>query len=211
MNVLAVGAHHDDIEIGCGGGLARLVREGHTVYGMVLTDSETHYTHMGLHRTDGEAREEALAAAGEIGYRPAECGVPPAPNGGLSYDATRMRGIEGFIDENRVELVFSHWPHDLNTDHAAAARLTMTAARRVQRVLLYRTNRYTTGIPFNPSHFIDISGTVDVKRRALSLFATEIRNRGAGWVESFLQENALHGAAAGCPYAEAFEAVRYLV
>jgi LmbE family N-acetylglucosaminyl deacetylase len=178
---------------------------------MVLTDSETHYAHLGLHRTAREARDEALAAAREIGYLPSECGVPTAPNGGLSYDVNMMRGIEGFIDNNRVDTVFSHWPHDLNTDHAAAARLTLTAARRVSRVLLYRTNRYITGVPFNPSHFMDISGMVDIKRRALAFFATEIRNRGAGWVESFLQENALHGAVAGCAYAEAFEAVRFLI
>ena len=117
-------------------------------------------------------------------------------------DGGRRVQVEGvevptdhFIDGRRVEMVFCHWPHDVNTDHAAAARISLVAARRVPRVLLYRSNRYAAGVPFNPVHFFDISATIDVKRRALACHAGEIRNRGAAWAGTFIQENALHGAA----------------
>ena len=211
MHILAIGAHHDDIELGCGGSLARFARGGDAVSGIVLTDSATEYPRHGIRRTADEARAEARAAAREIGYTLIETAAAPARNGELAYTVPLMREVEAFIDARQVGMVFCHWPHDVNTDHAAASRIALTAARRVPRVLLYRSNRYAAGVPFNPAHFIDISATIEFKRRALACFTVEVRNRGAAWAEAFVQECALHGAAIGCAQAEAFEAVRFLV
>lgn len=209
MNILAVGAHHDDIEIGCGGTLARMILEGHTVFGIILTDSETHYTQRNIHRTSQEALYELLDAAKHIGIRYLSAEFPLKNNGKLTYDVDTMRYLEGLINEHGITMVFSHWQSDLNTDHAAAAKMTVVAARRISRVLMYRSNWYQPRQPFNGIVYVDISMTINQKKQALSCYKTEIANRGTEWINTFLNANRIAGFAIDKEYAEAFEPVRY--
>jgi len=209
VNVLAVGAHHDDIELGCGGTLARLAREGHRVFGLTLTNSETHYDFRDIHRTSAVARGEAERAARVLGLTLVELEGFDQDNGTLAYDVELMRRIERFIDEQSVSLVFSHWNHDLNTDHEAAAKLTRVASRRVPSVLMYRSNWYQSGQPFNGTFFVDVTQTIDLKRQSLACFESELANRGHDWVESFFDAHKNAGFAIGKRYAEVFEPLRY--
>ncbi len=209
MNVLAVGAHHDDIELGCGGTLARLAREGHRTFGLTLTNSETHYPFRGIHRTSAVARSEAARAAEVLGLTLVELPGLGCDNGTLQYDVELMRRIERFIDEHSIELVFSHWSGDLNTDHEAAAKLTRVAARRVSSVLMYRSNWYQAEQPFDGRFFVDITDTIEVKRKCLACFESEIANRGEDWLESFFHAHRAAGLAIGTRYAEVFEPLRY--
>lgn len=209
MNVLAVGAHHDDIELGCGGTLARLAREGHRTYGLTLTNSETHYEFRGIHRTSAVAEREAERAAEVLGLTLVALPGFGQGNGSLGYDVELMRRIERFIDEQRIALVFSHWSQDLNTDHEAAAKLTRVAARRVPSVLMYRSNWYPAEQAFHGSFYVDISETVEQKRRSLACFESEIANRGHDWIESFFAAHRHAGQAIGKRYAEVFQPLRY--
>lgn len=209
MNILAVGAHHDDIELGCGGALARMTLEGHSVFGIILTDSETHYSHRNIHRTSQDALYESFEAAKHIGIRYLPADVPLKNNGELTYDVDTMRYLEGLINEHEVTMVFSHWQNDLNTDHAAAAKMTVVAARRISRVLMYRSNWYQPQQPFNGNIYIDISTTINRKKQALSCYKTEIANRGTEWIDTFLNANRIAGFTIDKEYAEVFESVRY--
>jgi N-acetylglucosamine malate deacetylase 1 len=209
MNVLAIGAHHDDIELGCGGTLARLTRDGHNVFGLTLTNSETHYEIADIHRSRDEARAEAAQAAHVLGMKLVELDGKSADNGALAYDVTLMRGIESFIHDQKVALVFSHWTQDLNTDHEAAAKLTLVASRHVPRVLMYRSNWYQPSRPFNGTVFVDVTGTIDIKRRSLECFQSEVRNRKQEWLESFFDAHRSAGFGLGKGFAEVFEPVRY--
>lgn len=209
MNVLAVGAHHDDIELGCGGTLARLARDGHRTFGLTLTNSETHDDLRAIHRTRAQARAEAKEAARVLGVTLVELEGCDADNGTLTYDVALMRRLEGFMAEQRIALVFSHWARDLNTDHAAAAKITTVAARHVPSLLVYRSNWYQVSEPFNGTFFVDISETVDVKRRSLECYQTEIANRSREWLDSFFDHHRTAGFGIGRKYAEVFEPVRY--
>ncbi len=208
MNVLAVGAHHDDIELGCAGTLARLAREGHTTFGLTLTNSETHYDIGSIHRTREQAQAEAAQAAAVIGLKLVELGGIGVDNGRLAYDVDLMRRIEQLIAEHDIAMVFAHWRLDLNTDHEAASKLTIVAARHVPCVLMYRSNWYQPAQPFNGSCFVDISAVIELKRRCLACYASEIRNRGQVWIDSFLDGNRSAGFASGRQYAECFEPVK---
>jgi len=209
VNVLAVGAHHDDIEIGCGGALALLVREGHRAFGVTLTNSETHDDLQGIHRTRQQARDEARNAAEVLGLTLLPLEGADCDNGTLTYDVSLMRRLEEVIAARKISLVFSHWQHDLNTDHEAAAKMTVVAARHVSRVLMYRSNWYQPGPPFDGSFFIDISEVVDLKRKSLACYQTEIANRTPAWIESFLDRDRSAGFAIGRRYAETFQPVRF--
>jgi LmbE family N-acetylglucosaminyl deacetylase len=209
MNVLVVGAHHDDIELGCGGTVARLTLEGHTVYGIVLTNSETHYDLKNIHRTKEQAIVEAQKAAAVIGLELAELDYPQADNGTLQYDVDLMRALESFIAEKNIKLVFSHWQYDMNTDHEAAAKITTVAARHVHSILMYRSNWYQPDRAFNGIFYIDISNTIEKKIRSLESYSVEIQNRSREWIDSFIDHNRSFGFSIGVEYAEVFEPVRY--
>lgn len=212
MNILAIGAHHDDIEIGAGGTLAKLSRQGNKVYGLTLTNSETHYEPANIHRTKKEALEEAEVAAKIIEFE-----IIPTPrelaadNGELKYTAKYMRFIEDIIKKNKVELVFCHWLYDMNTDHKEASNLSIVASRHINNILMFRSNWYQPDRPFNPIFFSDISKTVDVKKKALFSYKVEIKNRGEDWLNSFIDYNRSLGYSLGVKYAEVFEPVRYLI
>ena len=76
--------------------------------------------------------------------------------------------------------MFSHWRHDLNTDHEAAAQMTIVAARHVPSVLMYRSNWYPSGAaPFNGTVLVDVSDVMELKRKSLACYEGEIRSRGA--------------------------------
>jgi LmbE family N-acetylglucosaminyl deacetylase len=209
MNVLVVGAHHDDIELGCGGTVARLTGEGHTVYGIVLTNSETHYDLKNIHRTKKQAIVEAEKAANVIGLELVELDYSQVDNGTLEYDVDLMRKLEEFIVANKIELIFSHWQYDMNTDHEAAAKITTVAARHVHSILMYRSNWYQPDRAFNGIFYVDISNTIDKKIKSLESYSVEIENRSREWINSFIDHNRSYGFSIGVEYAEVFEPVRY--
>ncbi len=209
MNVLVVGAHHDDIELGCGGAVARLTAEGSTVFGLVLTNSETHYDLKGIHRTKEQAIVEARKAAAVIGLELTELDYPQSDNGTLQYDVNLMRTIEDFITKNEIRLVFSHWQYDMNTDHEAAAKITTVAGRHVHSIVMYRSNWYQPDRAFNGIFYIDISKTIEKKIRSLECYSVEIANRSREWIDSFIDHNRSFGFSIGAEYAEVFEPVRY--
>ncbi len=209
MNILAVGAHHDDIELGCGGTLARFSREGHATFGITLTNSETHYDIRSIHRTAEEAKGEAEKAAAVIGLNLVPIEGIGENNGTLTYDVNLMRRIEQFIMDNRVSMVFSHWKFDLNTDHEAAAQITIVAARHVPCVLMYRSNWYQPSSAFNGIFSVDISDTIDRKITSLECYQSEIKNRGRAWIDSFIDGNRSSGFGIDRTYAEVFEPLKY--
>ncbi len=209
MNVLAIGAHHDDIELGCGGTIARLNREGHSTFGIILTNSETHYPIRSIHRTSTQAKDEAEKAAEVIGLKLIYLQTQHIDNGKLTYDVNLMRKIEQVIVDYNITMVFSHWRSDLNTDHEAAAKLSITAARHVPNVLMYRSNWYQPSLPFNPLFSVDISDTINLKKEALECYVSEITNRGRAWIDSFLDYNRSSGFRIDKQYAEVFEPLKY--
>jgi LmbE family N-acetylglucosaminyl deacetylase len=208
MNVLAIGAHHDDIELGCGGTLARLARQGHSTFGLVLTNSETHYDIRSIHRTTYEAKAEAELAAAVIGMTLVEWTDAERDNGTLVYDVDLMRRIEQFIVDKSISMVFSHWQMDLNTDHQAAAKMTIVAARHVPSVLMYRSNWYQPSLPFNGTCVVDISDVIELKKRSLACYQKEIDNRSQQWIDTFIDSHRTAGFAFGRQYAEMFEPIR---
>ncbi len=209
MNILVVAAHHDDIELGCGGTVARLTAEGHMVYGIVLTDSATHYDLKNIHRSKEQAITEARKAARVVGLQLVELDYPQAENGKLKYAVDLMRCLEEFMVEHSIELVCSHWQYDMNTDHESAAKTTIVAARHIPSVLMYRSNWYQPDRAFNGIFYVDISQYIDQKIQSLECYSVEIANRGHEWIDSFIDHNRSFGFSIGVRYAEVFEPVRF--
>src|SRR5690348_16170893 len=74
MNILAVVAHHDDLELGCGAAIAKFIDIGHKVYGLVLTDSKVVTPQGVVMRESATVLREAEQAASLLGYNLLPCG-----------------------------------------------------------------------------------------------------------------------------------------
>ncbi len=187
LDVIAVGAHPDDVEIGCGGTLARMVQLGYRVGIVDLTDGEPTPLSPGP-----EVRLQEARAAGEaLGVQMRETLTLP-----------NRRLFDGF--ESRVELakVFRRWRPKLvlgiadrtpmaSPDHWQAMQITDAAVfysrlskwdeyfpglpvHRIQKQLWYPLGLQTLNVPTGGGTFVsDISATLATKIAAIRCYQTQ--------------------------------------
>jgi len=161
--VLALAAHPDDIEIGCGGTLASYAAEGVDVHLYVATE--------GGKGGDGTIRRaEQEEAARILGIKCVhwgsfeDTGLPSELNGLIA-------GIESLLAELSPSIVFVNHDDDTHQDHRTLARAAHSATRYVPNVLAYET---PTSNRFDPSIFRDIGKLMDVKCKALEAHASQV-------------------------------------
>ena len=177
-DVLAVGAHPDDVELGCGATVARLAAAGRRVGVLDLTAGE-----MGT-RGDVETRaREARAAAAALGVVWREClGLP---DGGLSRaDDRQLAALVGALRAAEPRAVLLPSEGDPHPDHAAAAELIRHASflagvgnyepkrgapRRPALLLAYPGPRQLLA----PALVVDVSAAYGAKRAALAAHASQ--------------------------------------
>ncbi|MEX5259378.1 PIG-L deacetylase family protein [Kocuria sp. CPCC 205263] len=197
--ILAVGAHPDDLELACGGTLAKLVDAGHEVRGLVMSSGEV----------GGNSRarpEEARQGASFLGL--SDMRVLDFPDTRLETVGNDMvAAIESAMTEFGPDVVFTHSAHDQHQDHYAVHQATLRAARAHHSILCFESPSVTRD--FDPSVFVDIDGYVDVKVEAV---LTHRNQAGKPYMtpQRVRAMAAFRGAQAKNSNAEAFEPVRLL-
>lgn len=200
--VLAIGAHPDDIEFGCGATLLRYREEGCRTYGLVLSAGELGNASGWVSERIQEARRSARVLA------LTELFVLEFPDTRLHARKEEIRkAIEEKIRELRPDIIFTHNPIDVHTDHKTAFEATREAARGACTLLSYENPN--TPPEFNPNYYVDIDGYLEDKIAALSLHKSQ---RGKGYTdpEVVRASASFRGNQARIRFAEAFEAVRVL-
>jgi len=195
LTILAIGAHPDDIEIGCGGMLRTLANLGYKVYGVVLTDGER--------GGDGEIRlKEASASARILGLE--KVFFEHMKDGKLSFDIDTVTILDGYIDKLKPQKVFTHSGNDRHQDHVNCSDATIAAARRgVNDILMYEVYGPTKP-SFIPHYIMDVSETMECKLKALRKHQSQIQ-KGTLNLEGLKEHAGSLGKEYGCRYAEAFE------
>jgi LmbE family N-acetylglucosaminyl deacetylase len=206
--IVAIGAHFDDIELGCGGTLAKVARRGCPVTMVTMTTSQ--YTHAGggIHRSASVALGEGVKAAAALGISDVRC--LNLANRNLAWDGETVAAIEAVLTEVKPALIFTHWPFDTHQDHHFGSLATLSAARYFPSLLMYDP-MYPSGRsyqPFRAQVYFDISDTIDQKLEAIHCHACEHAKYGQDWLEAVRARARLRGYETGVRYAEAFEAVR---
>jgi len=162
MNVLAIGAHPDDIEYGCGGALIEYAQNKHSVYLMVMTE--------GTMGGQGHIRRrEQLASAKLMGAKDLFWGGYEDTK--IPLDRALIRRIEDVIDKVKPTLTFIHAPSDTHQDHRNLTQATISATRYIKNVLFYEG---PTTLEFEPSVYVDIHDVVDKKIALLEAHATQV-------------------------------------
>lgn len=208
MKVLAIGAHFDDIELGCGGSLARHVLDGDRVVAFVATRSGYAAPSGRVIRDDAVARAEGEEAARILGISRLVCG--DCATNALEFDDRLSCALLEVIEAERPDLVYTHWDQDVHHDHRALARATLATTRHVPRVLFYQSNWYDGVQPFNGHFRVDISATLETKKAAIRAHRSEYERTGDKWIDYLVHRHAADGYKSGVAYAESFQIVKYL-
>ncbi len=207
-NILVIGAHYDDAELGAGGTMAKLASQGRAVYKLTLTDNETHFGQMNIH-VDSTSSAMQSAKACEIMKINEITDFDSIPCNYLKYCTETMQKIEAIIFEKKIDTVIIHYEDDMNQDHIEASKLCLTAARHCDNILMYQSNGYILNKPFTPNYFVDVSDFIDVKRKALEQYGNE-HNRFDKLFEMSIERCHVWGYANKCEYAEGFKVIKCL-
>ncbi len=208
MNILAIGAHFDDVELGCGGALARHAKQGDNVYVFVATVSGFSNQYNQEVRTNESALEEARNAMDILGVKELLCGNFKT----LEVEFVDALNIEilKIVQEKKIDQVYAHWTGDIHHDHQAVAKAALHSCRHVPRMLMYRSNWYHSTLEFRGNFYVDITPCWEIKERAIRAHATEMNRTGEKWISFFKNEAENAGQRIGVPMAEVFEVVKFL-
>lgn len=207
-NILVVGAHFDDPELGCGGTMARLASEGKKVYKLTLTDNVTNFEQMDIHVNMESSRADSANACAEMGVSEIT-DFQMIPCNHLVYSTELMQKVEALIYEKEIDTVFMHYKADMNQDHVEASKICLTAARHCKNLFYYKSNGYLIDEPFYPSVFFDISDFYETKKKALENYHGD-HNRFDRLFDISLKRTEIWGYANQVKYAEGFVPIKNL-
>lgn len=209
MKILAIGAHLDDIEIACGGTLAKAVENGHHVKALIM--SKSGYTNMdgNIQRSDKDAIEEGVAALNTLGI--ADIEIKDFPTKDIPFCSEVVGGIEATMSEYDPDLIFTHHPFDTHQAHMGVSQATIAAARRRNSIFFYEpiTPSGRSYVAFKPQLYVDIDGFVERKIESLRKHASEYNKFGGeDWINGVYSRCGFRGYEIGKRFAEAFEILR---
>jgi LmbE family N-acetylglucosaminyl deacetylase len=209
MNILAIGAHFDDVELGCGGVLAKHAANGDTVYVFVATVSGFSNQNAQAVRSSDIALREAQDAMKLIGTKEMICGQFKTLD--VEFVDELNVQILRIVQDKNIDLVYTHWTGDIHHDHQAVARASLHSCRHVPRLLMYRSNWYHSTQDFRGNFYVDITDFWSIKEQAIRAHVSEVERTGNKWISFFRNEAENAGQRIGVRHAEVFEVVKWLV
>ena len=209
MKILAVGAHLDDIELACGGTLAKAIKNGHEV--KVLIMSKSGYTNIDgkVQRENDVAVKEGTNALKTLGCKDIE--ILDFETKDIPFRSDVVNAIDVCITKFNPDVIFTHHPFDTHQAHEGVSKATIAAARRKNTVFFFEPIAPSgrSYVAFKPTLNVDITDTVDMKIEALKCHESEYNKFGGeDWVEGVKCRCGFRGYEIGTKYAEAFEILR---
>jgi len=211
FKILAIGAHPDDCELGCGGFLAKCIDQGHEVHYAVLSPCRKNkVTDHPPETRVNEAKEATLV----LGIKKENVTFLDFEDTMLPIHAHEIRvALDKIRAETLPELILCPSLKDTHQDHATVGIETLRTFRSGEFIFAYEVLRHGSYL-FDPNLFVDITEYMDTKLRALMCYKTQL-GRSYFTPKSFRALAATRGAQAGYgykpetyQYAEAFEIVK---
>jgi LmbE family N-acetylglucosaminyl deacetylase len=198
LNILCLGAHSDDIEIGCGGTILRLTR----LY------AATSIRWIVFSAASDERRDEALAGASRFLERAAERDVV-IEGFRESFFPFAGEPIKEYFEALKSgpdpDLVFTHYRHDLHQDHKLVGELTWNTFRR-SLILEYETPKWDGDLG-TPNCYVRLSDEI-AEQKVRVICDTFASQRTKPWFtpDTFRALMRLRGVESNAGFAEAFYA-----
>lgn len=205
--ILAIGAHHDDVELGCGGSLLKWRAQGDGITLFIASTSGYRDSQGKRVRSDNVAHAEGVKAAKYMDAVMIDGGFQTF---NVAFGEPLNRKILDALMSLKPDLVLTHWTGDVHHDHRELALSTLHCCRHIPRVLMYRSNWYDGAQLFNPRFFVDISEVFDQKKELVNIYRSECNRTGVLWSDYIDAQSTLIGLKAGVSKAEGFEIVRWI-
>jgi len=197
VRLLCLGAHCDDIEIGCGGAVAKLLEGGREVEAkwVVFSSDETRAVEArqgaGIFLS-GAARKDVAVHQFRDGFLPLHWGEV-------------KEAFERIKREYSPDLIFTHYRADLLQDHRIVSDLTWNTFRD-HLILEYEIPKYDGDLG-SPNAFFPLTES-EARRKSAAILETYRSQAGRSWFseDTFLSLMRIRGIEANAPgkYAEAF-------
>lgn len=174
LKVLVIGAHPDDIELGCGGSIVELSKRGHEIHAVVVTDGCG-----GADRVPAIREKEANAAAGILGISTVCFGR--IRDGQAHPGDTLFNLIDQQIERQNPDYVLVHADvGSEHTDHKNVSGVVKTlCARRMPPImrLMYEVATYNEDASFRPNVYVNIDTSMEQKRYAVKEHQSELERK----------------------------------
>lgn len=222
--ILVIAAHPDDEVLGCGGTIAKHVKNGDKVHCLILASGIASRNISETQKISGLKKIKINAKMAHKILRTNSLEMENLPDNAM--DSIKLldiiKIIEKYISKYKPEVIYTHNGSDLNIDHRITSQAVVTASRPlntfVKTILFFEVLsstewQYGTEFQkFNPNWFVDIGMTLDKKIEALRSYKSEIRKwphsrsiRGVQALANF------RGCSVGIEAAEAFSLGRNVV
>ena len=200
--ILAIGAHPDDIEFGCGGTIIKYTERGHRLFLNIMTEGG-----LGAKtdiRLEEQEASKAILGAEDIfwgGYKDTH----------LVVNVELIGKIEKVIKKVKPDFIFCNFPDDTHQDHRHLSQAVMSATRYIRNVLFYEG---PTTQNFKPHVFVDIADTLDKKIQALKAHNSQVMKTNIedlSIVEVARSSANFRGIQGRVKFAEAFHSLRLFI
>lgn len=222
MNILAIGAHPDDVEISCGGTLAKYAKQGHKVFTATATNGNIGSATLPMDEIARIRKEEARRAAAHIG----------AEYICLDYDdemfyedkAARLAFID-LVRYCKADVILTHNPEDYNPDHELTSKIINDIAVMIPIAKIQTKNKpydkipiiayfeSANGLGFVPTEYVDISDVIEIKMAMCAEHKSQVQwmqdnykdtLSGKNFLEQYYTQSRYRGIQCGVEYAEGF-------
>ncbi len=217
LRILAMGAHPDDVEIQCGGILAKYAQAGHHVMMGYATNGDKGHMTIPPAELAVIRERESRAAAAVIG---AEVFWMGFPDGDLFYDRPTRLAFIDMMRQARPDIVFTHWSEAYHPDHVATGQLVFGASY-ISNVPHIVTNHpandtvptiyymdFDHSIITESAQYVDITDVYDLKVKMLEAHESQLvwikERHNLDIVERMRADDRMVGQRCGAMYAESF-------
>lgn len=213
--VLAIGAHFDDVEINCGGFLARLKDHGSSVKIVVAGNGEFKHFSGELLRDKKTALKEGVLALNKLNISYEDLICLNYNEKSIPYNVEIIEKIDKILNDYNPDLILTHWIHDTHQDHINTSKSLISAARYFSSIFMWEPifpSGRTAIMPFTPQVYIDVSDYYKIKIKSLKCHKSQIKKfskRKINWIGGIISRGKYRGFEINCDYAETFQVVRF--
>jgi LmbE family N-acetylglucosaminyl deacetylase len=178
-HVLAIGAHPDDIEIGAGGLIYRLIQEHNAAVQFLILTEGIQHPKEGVYYEPSARRKESMTAAQHLGVPAKAIEVLDFPDCGLHEVGHKLiRAIESRVHDPKrakpFDIILTHCGEETHADHRETHEATISALRNFFGTVLLYKSPSTKPNTFHPTLFVNLSEeAIRQKDRALQAHASQ--------------------------------------